>query len=399
MEDFLNNPGLFHIGEEILKNLDFKTKVCSRLVKKSWKRALDKTAPKVGLDDLLKILQIDLVIPHEKFFPPYLHYMLESIHKSWSDLLVRIHSEEDNPWIFVMIKNLFRELMQARIKKGKRSLFSPFKTFESKGNFTFVKFILENNLCLTYEIQSLDMSKVVKNKKIELMTHLKPHLTKNQLRDVIKFATQYGHVEFLRLIVPDFDCDLLSTNQGDTLAHKAARKGHATILEFLFSHTKLLPTAKDHSGKTPLFVAVNNNKAETVKIIANHLSENQLLEIATKQYTYRWTTAVRNRFGFKQEGNLFEIAARHGYYVVLNNLCQKVPNPNVPGKNGNTALHCAARSGNFEIVKLLTSYTSKINVPDDFGVSPAKCARLNGFDEIANYLERMASKRKFDEIS
>ena len=95
MEDFLNNPGLFHIGEEILKNLDFKTKVSSRLVKKSWKRALDKIEPKVGLDDLLKILQTDLVIPHEKFFPPYLHYMLESIHKSWSDLLVRIHSEVD----------------------------------------------------------------------------------------------------------------------------------------------------------------------------------------------------------------------------------------------------------------------------------------------------------------
>ena len=68
MEDFFNNPGLLHIGEEILKNLDFKTKVSIRLVKKSWKRALDKTAPKVGLDDLLKILQTDLVIPHEEFF-------------------------------------------------------------------------------------------------------------------------------------------------------------------------------------------------------------------------------------------------------------------------------------------------------------------------------------------
>ena len=70
MESFFKNPGFLHIGEKILKNLDFKNQVSCRLVQKSWKNVLDKQASKVRLEELLQILQKELLIPHKQLHHP-----------------------------------------------------------------------------------------------------------------------------------------------------------------------------------------------------------------------------------------------------------------------------------------------------------------------------------------
>ena len=209
-------------------------------------------------------------------------------------------------------------------------------------------------------------------------------------------ATQHGYVEFLKLLIPEIDTsDLIPQyfGGGGTLVHEATKGGHAEIVEFLITHTKLLPTEKDDTGVTPLALAVKNGRAEIVKIIAKHLDEQDLVKITAKQHPF-WITPIH-----KEGSNLIQIAAAKGFYKVLEELCQKVPNPNIPSSNGNTATHIAARKGHFEIVKLLTSYTSKSNTANDLGITPAGIARSNGFHEIANYLDRMARKRKFDELN
>ena len=55
MEAFMKNPGLLHIGEKIIHNLDFKTQSTCRLVKRSWNIVLEKEASrsKKNLDALL----------------------------------------------------------------------------------------------------------------------------------------------------------------------------------------------------------------------------------------------------------------------------------------------------------------------------------------------------------
>ena len=70
MERFFKNPGFLHIGENILKNLDFKNQLSCRLVQKSWKSVLDKLASKVGVEDLMQILQKELLIPHKESHHP-----------------------------------------------------------------------------------------------------------------------------------------------------------------------------------------------------------------------------------------------------------------------------------------------------------------------------------------
>ena len=55
MKAFMENPGLLHIGEKIIHNLDFKTQSTCRLVKRSWNIVLEKEASrsKKNLDALL----------------------------------------------------------------------------------------------------------------------------------------------------------------------------------------------------------------------------------------------------------------------------------------------------------------------------------------------------------
>ena len=47
MNLFMENPGLCHIGEKILTNLDFKTQLDCRLVQKSWRHIIDEKASKI----------------------------------------------------------------------------------------------------------------------------------------------------------------------------------------------------------------------------------------------------------------------------------------------------------------------------------------------------------------
>ena len=59
MEALMENQGLVHIGERILKYLDFKTQINCRLVRKSWNQILEKEASKTktDLDNLLKLMK------------------------------------------------------------------------------------------------------------------------------------------------------------------------------------------------------------------------------------------------------------------------------------------------------------------------------------------------------
>ena len=54
MDLFTENPGLCHVGERILNNLDFNTQLNCRFVKKSWKHILDKEASKIDVENFFR---------------------------------------------------------------------------------------------------------------------------------------------------------------------------------------------------------------------------------------------------------------------------------------------------------------------------------------------------------
>ena len=369
MENFFENPGLSHIGEKILKNLPFEDKVTCRLVQKSWKNILDKVASKVKLNDLLQMIQ-KLCAFQMNSDPPQKLFRVSRL-KPWSEFLNQIHSKIENPWIPIYIENIFM-----RIKDNNEKFVSPLYTFAIVfGNVKMVNFILVNGLVENFSFNTL-LSRVLRIESICMMECLKPFLTEKEQEFVIIQATQrYGHIKFVEVILlPDtkLSSDFLSSN---FLLHMAAQKGSVKIVEFLLSKTQMFASYEDEFGNTPLFYAVENNHIEIVKLIVRHLNEDQLSE----------------------DFHSYCLAAKLGYYEILKILCQKVANPNVSWRNGDTFLHWAAGKGQFEIVKLLCSYTSNVNVTNEHGITPAMIARRNDYDEIANYLEHMTKGAKFSE--
>ena len=57
MELFFENPGLSHIGQEILKDLDIKSLASCRQVCKSMNREIEVLASKISLEYLENMLQ------------------------------------------------------------------------------------------------------------------------------------------------------------------------------------------------------------------------------------------------------------------------------------------------------------------------------------------------------
>ena len=141
--------------------------------------------------------------------------------------------------------------------------------------------------------------------------------------------------------------------------------------------------AENKNGQSPLYLAVVNGSIEIVKIIAEILNEEQIMN---------------SKCGIHLKGaNVFHIAAKHGHLEILKFLSTKVPNPNVSDDFGYTPIHLAAKTGHLKVVKFLASYTIKPNIANNCGVTPASLAKSHGHDEIVQFLERMSQKRKFKE--
>ena len=177
---------------------------------------------------------------------------------------------------------------------------SPLSTFTTISvNAKMVKLILEK---VTKKLDIHDiLYRIVYNEDIEIMKCLNPYMTTTQREKAITTATSLGKVKFLELFIlpnPKLYCDYISKNY---LLHMAVKSGYVEIVKFFLCHTQVLATAKDYSCNRPMFYAIKNNDIETVKIIANHLNEDEL----------------------SKDLKSFHLAAKHGYHKILKILCQK----------------------------------------------------------------------------
>ena len=143
MEAFMENPGLCHIGEKILRYLDFKTQLSCRLVNKSWNLILETEATKSKID--LKKLQPrikkslmagsgrngkSLNEDYDTFARGY----------DWIHFVGFIFPNDDNPWINIYLQ----KYIKYQIENGFPS--NPLQHFAMKRNVKIVNFILEEIL-------------------------------------------------------------------------------------------------------------------------------------------------------------------------------------------------------------------------------------------------------------
>ena len=164
---------------------------------------------------------------------------------------------------------------------------------------------------------------------------------------------------------------------------KNAKMIELILLEILYN---FYPGRGQFIKKTqsPLYLAVVNNFIEIVKIIAENLTEQQILN--TKCGNYPKGT------------NVIHVAGTHGHIEILKFLSTKVSIPIISDAYGHTPIHLAAFWGHFETVKFLASYTSDPNFANHCGDTAANLAKKRGHNEIAQFLDRISQiKRKFEE--
>ena len=142
MDLFMENSGFSHIGEKILKLLDFETASICRLVNKSWKMMIEKVP--YNLSNLLKMLkksgrlrtaqnQVNL-LPFER-----------PDDEMWAALLTHVHFKLKSIWIDIYLQEIILGEIQ-KSKISKRLMSPPIEEFARIKNVKMIDFILQEHL-------------------------------------------------------------------------------------------------------------------------------------------------------------------------------------------------------------------------------------------------------------
>ena len=180
MESFFENPGLWHIGENILNNLDLQSQLKCCFVRKSWKLKIEN-------------LQIDF---SEKHLTELSKVQNAKGLIRWKRLVGKIGCEAS-----FLTKFYLLDLFQ---KHEGKSLEAPLTTFLRVNNFKMVELILQNSL-FRGDDWSFELRIAVKTGKTEVVKCLVQHYPKPLQRwDIQKplfLATQNGDFEVMKILL------------------------------------------------------------------------------------------------------------------------------------------------------------------------------------------------------
>ena len=138
MDSFMTNQGYFHIGAKIFKNLDFKTQLTCRLVKRSWNQFLEYEASKSKIDfnALLRMLEE----PDPKNYKEYEYLVKEVNYQKWTKFLLKMEAKIEIPWINALLQKYIKYMNRVGL-----SIF-PLEYFVLIRNAKMVEFIFKEEL-------------------------------------------------------------------------------------------------------------------------------------------------------------------------------------------------------------------------------------------------------------
>ena len=185
------NPGLYHIGEEIFKNLDIQTKLNGRLVRKSWNDMFEKQASKIDLQNV----------------PKFSKFLKEKT--NWSLFLREQKSEIPTLVLNYYLQDLFNRIVGNNSEEYVHR--TPLLAFARTGNSKIVGFILrmktnifQDDECyyaLYYGAKygHVNVTKLLKRVK----------------KYPILYAIRHGHLEVLKVLMDDYP----NSMNKDNIAH------------------------------------------------------------------------------------------------------------------------------------------------------------------------------------
>ena len=414
MEACMENPGLLHIGERILKSLHFNSQANCRLVKRSWNQILEKEVTKKTRTDLVNLLKsinefailpeyIDTnVLKYYKNVAKYdknktlMHFgtqsvilpdyeMLEKFNRlvSWKHFVMGMTFSVNNHMINILLKKHIRYQINVGFP------YFPLEHFVSKRDMKMIDLTLKQkllycdpekpNIYLDYiRFAESDFNwallEAIKNRYSDIVQRFKPFMMYKHQRNNVFMETRCGNLDVLKLFYPNPKESLMVDPYGLNPIHIAASNGRIKIVKYFIENTEAL-TAQDNSGCTPLCGAIINCRYTVFRIIIKAVSEEHILKPLINGM------------------NVIHVAAERVQFEVVYQLCKKVTNPIVPDDKGNTPIHYAACNGNLAMLKFLTSYGTDLMIPNKNGKTPLELAEANGHIKVAKHLMEFERKQ------
>ena len=371
MEAFMENPGLLHIGERILKNVPIKTQAQCRLVKRSWNQILEKEASKTknDLDNLLKSIKEFKFPSDSKNNPLSVHFHIARKNarlQLWIDFVKGISSKINNHGINISLKVHFSHQLNVGFSS------KPLEHFVLKKDTELVDLTLKHSY-VSVDERDRALQKAIAYRYSEIVQCFKPYMTLKHLDKYVFKPTKNGDTNFLKFMYPNPKETLKVDCFGNNPIHIAASFGHAAfigrtnIVKYFIENIEGL-TAQNNSGHTPLYYAIINKNSDIFGLIIKVVSEDHILK------------------PIKNGKNVIHIAAERGQLSFVRQICKKVKNPMVLDDKGNSPIHYAASNGHLEILTFLTSKITGSMIPNQNGETPFQLAWVNYHDKAAKLL-------------
>ena len=180
--------------------------------------------------------------------------------------------------------------------------------------------------------------------------------------DPITLAFEYENLEIMKILAPLTD-DPCHEN---FVLFDAAEKGHLEMVKCLAPLTRNPNPHIDGNGGTPISMAAENGFIDIIKILAP-------------------LTTTPNDPDENGETPIYK-AAEYGYLEIVKYLAPLTKNPNAAERQGKTPIQVAAKAGYIDIIEILAPLTATPNDPDEYGETPIYMAALNGNSDIVRFL-------------
>ena len=302
MENIITNPGLQHLAEKILWNLDVKhLKICG-LINQSCQQILDNPI----------------------FWLKKFRGLSEKNQKDWIKVLKSLNNHEK--------RKATISYLQWKLKNKPIKL--PCYTSPTVQD-DFRKKILGS--CMRKESSDEDIEIV----KILAPLTEHPNAPDNNGNTPIHEAAYFGNTGIVKILAPLTDNPNAPDNDGYTPIHRAAWKGHTEIVKILAPLTDN-PNTPDNDGETPISSAAYFGNTEIVKILAPLVDNPNVPD--------------------KNGKTSIHLAAMNGHTEIVKILVPLTDNPNALDNDGNTPISTAVYFGHTEIVKILNAEIRKKSV-------------------------------------
>ena len=290
LESFISNPGLRHLGCNILKHLNKKATLSLRSVNHLSKDFVE--TPKI----LLKKLNLK-------------NNATVELHEAWMSLIQNI--EEQNFKLETNISLILIRLAGDGLR-WKQNL-CPLKVISLFGDLSLVEFIIKQNM----------VEKLSKNCESG--------------ETPIYIAAENGHTGIVQILIANTDIPNAPNYRGWAPIFIAAAHGHTETVKALIGCTDT-PNAPDVNGRTPIYVAASNGHTETVKALIG-CTENPNapdnngqtpINVAASNGHTEIVKTLMNCTRYPNAYKLLYIAAFYGHIDLVKTLIRYTRNPNAP---------------------------------------------------------------------